>query len=82
MTELRAAAGDLKEIALKGLRLLAVQSLRLLAVQCLRLLAVQGPRLLAAELPASGPAEAEPFAHHEPSAGLVVVESSVGAGRD
>ena len=66
MSELRAAAGGLEVVALKGLRLLAVQ----------------GPRLLAAELLASGPAEAEPFAHHEPSAGLVVVESSVGARRD
>ena len=75
MTELWAAAGGLEVVALKGLRLLTVQSLRLLAVQGLRLLAVRGPRLLAAELLASGPAEAEPFVRHEPSAGLVVVES-------
>ena len=74
MTELRAAAGDLEVVALKGLHLLGVQGLRLLAVQVLR--------LLAAELLASGPAEAEPFALHGPSEGLVVVESSVVAGRD
>ena len=49
-----------------------------LVVVALRLLAVQGPRLLAAELLASGPAEAEPFALHDPSEGLVVVV----AGRD
>ena len=67
MTELWAAAGGLEVVALKDLRLLAVQGLRLLAVR--------GPRLLAAELLASGPAEAEPFVRHEPSAGLVVVES-------
>ena len=66
MTELWAAAGGLEVVALKDLRLLAVQ----------------GPRLLAAELLASGPAEAEPFVRHEPSAGLVVVESSVVAGTD